>query len=145
MKYYEELNAKSLLIPSAQPNASSPWKSCVKLDCFDGLPDVGQEKGVVQRYWTKLIPILNEELRKKSRLLKFHDTHNSAAIGIFYKPDIVMTTTGGGLNVINIVAVGELKGSDRSTAVTFPNEEKAQLFNYLQELLKLQPYRLAVY
>lgn len=145
-EYYDQLNNKGLITVPDRSMGSVIEDHSIRVRSFSGTPPTGGEKAIVQPYWGELEKEINDNLEGLSSEVRFRDTHTIVTIGR-YKPDILFTTVGGSLSVLYHVVVGELKTSDTSKSSDTPLDkaDKGQLFQYLQELLKLQPYRKAVY
>ena len=104
-------------------------------------PDVGDEKVVVQPFWSNKIEELNQHLADVNPVVRFYDSHGSRILpNSGQSPDIVVLTAGGNPTCINIVIIGELKGKGNMN-----DGASGQIEDYLGELLKSQCFRDKAY
>ncbi len=130
-EYYKQFKDAGCIVYSSRkiiPTVNLPFTFRFNDKC------TGSECKKVQPFWSDtVIPQMNVKLKEKKAEVRFFDSHKKATIGTL-KPDILMITAGGSVNIVELKSRGE-----------FSNANKGQLCHYLHELLKLQPYRDAVY
>ena len=104
----------------------------------------GKETEVVQPQWTRMIENINEQLKTSNSRVKFVDTHDIATLGD-KRPDICLVRSDSESKSpipFNIVAVGELKPSDKKLS---DDDAMGQVEKYLEILLQNHHGRKAAY
>lgn len=110
---------------------------------YKELDEKRKEKASVQPYISSLLEeLLSHYNAKKDPLDKIKnipiDKHKNPSVGT-RKPDIVHYRANQPRSIINIIALGEVKG--RRNGEDFINEEKGQILSMVQELARKQPFR----